>query len=175
MPPQEKPSEKSIAMKKKKRVQNPNCPNLCDDVITTDKISNPRKKRKQRPNWLQLPYDVTINIFRKMGAVEILLNARKVCKAWHDICKEPFLWTVTSMHHDPNYGKFEPAHLDLICMAAVDRSQGQLLDVSIEFLATRTLMNYIAQRYILRCFLININPDTHSVFKYMAKKFKFAC
>ncbi|WOG89644.1 hypothetical protein DCAR_0208882 [Daucus carota subsp. sativus] len=160
-------------MKNKKRAQNPNCPNFCDDVIITDKISKPRIKRKQRPNWLQLPYDVTINIFRKLGAVEILLNARKVCKAWHNICKEPFLWIVTSMHHDVDYGKFEPAHLDLICMAAVDRSQGQLLDVSIEFLATRTVMNYIAQRssQLSRLRLVNCHYylDRHTWNKFLER------
>lgn len=157
MPRQRKRSKESKAIKKMKHSENPNRPEICDDN-TTNKISKPRKKRKtmEKPNWLLLPYDITINIFRRLGGVQIILNVQQVCKAWHKISQDHSLWTVINMHHNPDYERYARRDLDRICMNAVDRSQGQLVAVCIKFLATPELMEYIAERY---CTLSSItNP-----------------
>lgn len=69
--------------------------------------SNQRKAKnlnlatKQSWNWLELPSDITANIPQRIGVVEILENAQKVCTGWReickDICKDPAIWKVVYM------------------------------------------------------------------------------
>ncbi|KAK1375541.1 putative F-box/LRR-repeat protein 23 [Heracleum sosnowskyi] len=149
MPRQRNLSKESKARKKRKHSENHGWPELADDETETNKNPKPRKKRKhvEKPNWLLLPYDITINIIRRLGAVQILLNVQQVCTTWHKITKDQTLWTVINMHHNyPQYKRYKRRDLDRICMNAVDRSQGQLNGVCIQFLATPELMKYIAKR-----------------------------
>ncbi|KAF5770756.1 putative F-box domain-containing protein [Helianthus annuus] len=41
--------------------------------------------KQEKRNWLDLPSDVTANILNRIGMVDILENAQKVCTAWRKI------------------------------------------------------------------------------------------
>ncbi|XP_051136830.1 F-box protein SKIP19-like isoform X2 [Andrographis paniculata] len=93
------------------------------------------------PPWIELPDDVTINILQRLDVVEILESAQRVCTSWWRICKHPSMWTVIDMEDYWPYNNSEIA-----CREAVGRSQGQLIDISIEFFGTPELICYISER-----------------------------
>ncbi|XP_022008382.1 putative F-box/LRR-repeat protein 23 [Helianthus annuus] len=96
--------------------------------------------KQEERNWLDLPSDVTANILNRIGMVDILENAQKVCTAWRKICKDPPMWRVINMNDIPIFG----AKLSRVemCEHAVDRSQGQLVDITIVFLYDAEFMSY---------------------------------
>ncbi|KAJ0841944.1 putative F-box domain-containing protein [Helianthus annuus] len=57
--------------------------------------------KQEERNWLDLPSDVTANILNRIGMVDILENAQKVCTAWRKICKDPPMWRVINMNDIP--------------------------------------------------------------------------
>lgn len=114
-----------------------------------------KRKRKIARNWLELPAEVMSTIMLKLGAIEILTSAQFVCSSWNKICKDPSMWRVIDMHnlgdlHDMEY------NLEIMCMHAVFRSHGQLVDINIEYFGTDDLLRYITRRYLLT--EINLNP-----------------
>ncbi|PWA78583.1 F-box domain, Leucine-rich repeat domain, L domain-like protein [Artemisia annua] len=94
-------------------------------------------------NWLELPSDIMANILYRVGVYDILENAQKVCTAWRKICKDPAMWRVISMdnHGDP----CTRPPLREMCKNAVDRSQGQLLDLTIIDFVDYELLEYVAE------------------------------
>ncbi|KAL8113441.1 F-box protein SKIP19-like [Apium graveolens] len=102
------------------------------------------KRRAKKANWLNLPADITANILHRLGAVEILESAQKVCTAWRKICKDPAMWRVIDMHNHGCLGDM-PYDLDKMCRHAIDRSQGQLVDINIESFGEDELLEYLAQ------------------------------
>ncbi|KAD7480035.1 hypothetical protein E3N88_03171 [Mikania micrantha] len=81
----------------------------------------------QERNWLDIPSDVMVNILNRIGIVDILENAQKVCTVWRKICKNPLLWRVINMN-DILQLTSSPFTANIICKNAIDRSQGQLVD-----------------------------------------------
>lgn len=111
--------------------------------------SNRRRMTEPAPtmrNWLELPPDLTANILHRLGAIEILESAQKVCTTWRKICKDPAMWRVIDMR---NLGDLHamPYCLEKMCRHAVDRSEGQLIDINIEYFGTDELLDYIVERY----------------------------
>ncbi|XP_022007114.2 putative F-box/LRR-repeat protein 23 [Helianthus annuus] len=100
--------------------------------------------KQEERNWLDLPSDVTADILKRIGMVDILENAQKVCTAWRKICKDPAMWRVIDMNDIPVLGAklscFE------MCKHAVDRSQGQLVDITIVSASDANLHLYVADR-----------------------------
>ncbi|XP_059666018.1 F-box protein SKIP19-like [Cornus florida] len=96
-------------------------------------------------NWLELPQDVTAMILHKLGAIEILESAQKVCMAWRNICKDPAMWRTIDMR---NLGDLwdMPYDLQKMAMHAIDRSCGQLVDINIEYFGTDETLQYITER-----------------------------
>ncbi|KAK7247352.1 hypothetical protein RIF29_42233 [Crotalaria pallida] len=94
-------------------------------------------------NWLDLPHDVTATILLKLGVVDILNNAQRVCKQWRSICNDPLMWCTIDLG---NAVDLHNVRLDLkmMCRHAIDRSHGNLVDISIEGFCTNNLLNYIA-------------------------------
>ncbi|KAK8662009.1 hypothetical protein V6N13_091597 [Hibiscus sabdariffa] len=128
----------------------------------------PRRKRKtsaaaEARNWLELPPDVTASILSRLGAIEILNSAQKVCSQWRNICKDPSMWRSIDMR---NYGGRQDGRVhEKMCFHAVDRSCGHLLDINIEHFGTDELLFYIAERSVhlrrLRLFMCDdISEDT---------------
>ena len=108
--------------------------------------SKPKKNKKgvKKTNWLDLPDDVTANILKRLDLYEILESAQKVCAAWRRICKDPAMWKVIIMENHWSPGDM-PYDLMKMCKHAIDRSQGQLVDIYIEYFGTDELLEYLAQ------------------------------
>ncbi|AES69886.1 F-box/LRR protein, putative [Medicago truncatula] len=54
-------------------------------------------KSTAKPNWLQLPTDVTADILFRLDTYEIMKNVRNVCPLWWKICKNPIMWQTIYM------------------------------------------------------------------------------
>ncbi|XP_041027034.1 putative F-box/LRR-repeat protein 23 [Juglans microcarpa x Juglans regia] len=95
-------------------------------------------------NWLELPRDVTVSILLRLGAIEILTSAQRVCLLWRNLCKDPSMWRKIDMR---NLGDLwdMPYDLETMCRHAVDRSCGQLVDINVEYFGTDELLHYIAE------------------------------
>ena len=100
------------------------------------------KERKTR-NWLDLPRDVTSMILMRLGAFRILNSAQQVCTLWRSICKDPHMWRTIDMR---NLGIRKNADYKLrkMCRHAIDRSCGQLVEISVEYFGDNYLLKYIA-------------------------------
>ncbi|XVF62201.1 hypothetical protein PTKIN_Ptkin08bG0198200 [Pterospermum kingtungense] len=96
-------------------------------------------------DWLSLPRDVTASILSRLGAVQIIESAQKVCTQWRDICKDPSMWRCIDMW---NYGYLHnmPYCPVKMCMHAIDRSRGGLVDINIHYFGTDELLAYITER-----------------------------
>ncbi|GKA92526.1 putative F-box/LRR-repeat protein 23 [Tanacetum coccineum] len=95
-------------------------------------------------NWLELPSDIMANILYRVGVYDILENAQKVCTTWRKICKDPAMWRVISMNIHGDSRTRPP--LREMYKHAVDRSQGQLLDLTIKDSVDSDLLEYAAER-----------------------------
>ncbi|XP_062012665.1 F-box protein SKIP19-like [Rosa rugosa] len=111
-------------------------------------------------NWLELPPEITASILSRLGAIEILTAAEKVCRSWRAICKDPLMWRTIDMRND---GDLHDMTYDLekMCCHAVDRSCGQLVDITVEYFGSDELLKYITDRSsgirrlrIVRCYFI---------------------
>ncbi|KAK3039746.1 hypothetical protein RJ639_027403 [Escallonia herrerae] len=107
--------------------------------------SIPEPPAQRRRDWLDLPHELTATILRRLGAIEILENAHKVCTTWRNVCKDPAMWSTVDMR---NAGDLGYASADLVKMAmhAVDRSCGQLVDINIEHFGGDDLLKHIGNR-----------------------------
>ncbi|KAI3799735.1 hypothetical protein L1987_35035 [Smallanthus sonchifolius] len=100
--------------------------------------------KQQERNWLDLPSDVMTYILNKVGVVDVLENAQKVCTAWHKVCKNPAMWKVINMNNlSSSTAKISRADL---CKHVVDRSQGLLVDVTLIYDVNAELFLYVADR-----------------------------
>ncbi|KAL8468594.1 hypothetical protein ACS0TY_031693 [Phlomoides rotata] len=100
------------------------------------------------PQWIDLLGDVTANILRRLDVIEILESAQKVCTTWQRVCLDPTMWRVIHILRKL-YPCFQITCLHNrrdMCLCAVGRSQGQLLDLSIENFGDDELLNYIVDR-----------------------------
>ncbi|KAK8543206.1 hypothetical protein V6N13_136263 [Hibiscus sabdariffa] len=97
-------------------------------------------------DWLKLPSDVTASILSRLGAADILNNARYVCTDWRNICKGTTIdmgrcCDVLNLDYD----------LQKLCFQAVDRSGGRLININLESIGSDELLTYIAERQALKC------------------------
>ncbi|KAI3781074.1 hypothetical protein L2E82_11073 [Cichorium intybus] len=108
------------------------------------------KVNQEKRNWLELPNDVMANILHRIGAFDILENAQKVCTSWHKICKDPAMWRVIYIdgslfpYIGPNV-KSWTRRLQKLCKNAIDRSQGQLVDITIVDIHIDGRLQYLGQ------------------------------
>ncbi|EOA22567.1 hypothetical protein CARUB_v10003228mg [Capsella rubella] len=105
----------------------------------------PPLKKGERRNWAELPSELTSLILGRLGAVDILENAQKVCTPWRRICKDPSMWKKIDLR-DLGNREMEDLDFDILCRHAVDLSQGGLREIHLESFATDSLLNYIADR-----------------------------
>ncbi|KAL7102631.1 hypothetical protein ACP275_08G130600 [Erythranthe tilingii] len=96
------------------------------------------------PPWEKLPPEVTAAILQKLGAVEILMTAVKVCPTWWRVSeKYPSIWRCIDMQDSI---ALWPGDIVKMCRRAVDLSQGQLIEFKINGFGTDDLILYISQR-----------------------------
>ncbi|MCD7460164.1 hypothetical protein HAX54_042973 [Datura stramonium] len=99
----------------------------------------------KKPPWMELSEGIWGNILQRLGAVEILETAQRVCTTWRRICKEPSMWRVINMRNDGDLSEMD-YDLEEMCLLAVDRSRGELVDINLEYFATGKLLGHIAER-----------------------------
>ncbi|GLT85706.1 hypothetical protein SLE2022_038870 [Rubroshorea leprosula] len=99
----------------------------------------------EQRNWLELPRDVTASIFSRLGAIDILKSVQNVCSLWRNICKDPSMWRSIDMRNPGDLYDMDHV-LEQMCMHAVDRSNGDLVDINIEYFGSDELLAYIADR-----------------------------
>ncbi|KAL0746399.1 hypothetical protein Bca101_028401 [Brassica carinata] len=78
-------------------------------------------------NWAELPSDLTSSILRRLGSIDILENAQRVCTSWRGVCKDPEMWRKIDMRNLGDVG----FNVEIMCRHAVDRSQGGLVEIEI--------------------------------------------
>ncbi|KAI4312402.1 hypothetical protein MLD38_037212 [Melastoma candidum] len=101
--------------------------------------------RGPKPNWFELPRAILPEILIKLGAIEMIVSAQKVCTLWHDVCTDPSTWTsidIRSSRYLPNM----PYDLTKNCHHAIDLSRGGCVDISLESLGDDDLLNHIIER-----------------------------
>ncbi|KAI3680372.1 hypothetical protein L2E82_50357 [Cichorium intybus] len=134
------------------------------------------RAKQQKPNWLDLPYDVTANILYRVGVFDIIENVQKVCTTWHKICKDPAMWRVIKLDiFSDCMGCYEIQRLSKIYKNVVDRSQGQLVDITIvdNQHAYDCLLEYVADRssQLRRLEIRRGFSDTYRSWTEVLKKF----
>nr|VDD27909.1 unnamed protein product [Brassica oleracea] len=93
-------------------------------------------------SWAELPSELTSLILRRLGSIDILENAQKVCTSWRRVCKDTTMWRKIDMCNSGDL----VLNLEMMCRHAVDRSQGGLVEIDIWHFGTDSLLNYIADR-----------------------------
>lgn len=104
--------------------------------------------------WTQLPDNVTALILSRLGGIDILTSAQKVCPKWFRICKDPLMWRTIDMRNNFDIDDYKPFFFHELCEHAIKRSCGNLVDINVENFGTDELLKYyIAERYfIITCF-----------------------
>ncbi|KAI3807533.1 hypothetical protein L1987_23463 [Smallanthus sonchifolius] len=120
-------------------------------------------------NWLELPSDLMVNILQRVGVVDILENAQKVCTSWREICKDPAMWRV--IHLDRFSDPRGRAVFREMCKHAVDRSQGQLVDLTMVGFCNYEILQYVADRSSQLRHL-EIVPYFHQVYETWSEPLK---
>ncbi|KAH6782246.1 hypothetical protein C2S51_007539 [Perilla frutescens var. frutescens] len=112
------------------------------------------------PPWTELPLEPTASILQRLGPKELLQAADKVCATWRRVCKTPTFWRAISIR---NFEPIRIAECNRICRRAVDLSDGELIDLTIENFADADLMYYIAERSskLRRLTIANKDPFNH--------------
>lgn len=98
-------------------------------------------------NWFDLSVDLKSNILCRIDVRDVLENAQKVCTDWYKLCKNPSMWRV--IHLDNSSQNVDSARLLKMNKHAVDRSQGQLVDITFPKLKadeTDEFLLYVADR-----------------------------
>ncbi|CAN6969871.1 unnamed protein product [Brassica rapa subsp. trilocularis] len=93
-------------------------------------------------SWAELPSELTSLILRRLGSIDMLENAQKVCTSWRRVCKDTAMWRKIDMRNSGDL----VLNLEMMCRHAVDRSQGGLVEIDIWHFGTDSLLNYIADR-----------------------------
>ncbi|KAK1381998.1 putative F-box/LRR-repeat protein 23 [Heracleum sosnowskyi] len=124
--------------------------------------------RKNSRDWLELPSELAASILVRLGAIHMLLTARKVCKSWRRICSEPFMWRVVNLSNADDI----VFNVERVTRKAVDLSCGQLIEFNIDCFASDELLLYIADRscQLRRLHLSSCHEITSEGFKEMVKK-----
>lgn len=99
------------------------------------------------PPWSELPEELTANILQRLHAEQRLGIAQLVCSTWRRVCENPAMWRVIDLDYRrcDSHDVFE---FELICRSAVNRSQGQLIELKVINLEEEFgFLNYAAERY----------------------------
>ncbi|XP_010424623.1 PREDICTED: putative F-box/LRR-repeat protein 23 [Camelina sativa] len=128
-------------------------------------------KDSEYRSWAELPSDLTSSILIRLGVIDILKNAQKVCRSWRRVCKEPSMWRKIDMGNLLAKIKYYD-DLVIMCRHAVDRSQGGLVEIYIQYICTDKLLNYIANSSsnlrslrLVKCYTIKNNGFVDAVVK----------
>ncbi|KAL5717565.1 hypothetical protein ACHQM5_010548 [Ranunculus cassubicifolius] len=115
------------------------------------KKKNKRKiKKGQTRNWLDLPRDVMLHIFLKLGVIDLLFNAQSVCSTWRKLAREPQLFRHIDFSNPwKHFDECNFTPLTNMAIEAIDRSCGQLVDFSIMYFGTDDVLQHIISEDVL--------------------------
>ncbi|XP_042005151.1 putative F-box/LRR-repeat protein 23 [Salvia splendens] len=104
------------------------------------------------PPWIELPEELTANILQRLHAEQRLGIEQLVCSTWRRVCKNPAMWRVIDLDYR-RCDSHDVLEFELICRGAVNRSQGQLIELKVINLDEEFgFLNYAAERSSqLRC------------------------
>ncbi|KAK2980550.1 hypothetical protein RJ640_015935 [Escallonia rubra] len=116
----------------------------------------------RNPNWLDLPRELTASILHRLGAIELLETAQKVCTTWRNICKDPAMWRTVDMRNSGRTYAL-PYNLEKMTMHAVDLSCGQLEVINIENFVgfVDSTSSQLKRLRLVRCY-DGISPEAFS-------------
>lgn len=97
-----------------------------------------------KPNWLELPIDLTKNILQRLDTVDLVTSARNVCPLWWNVCKDPLMWR--TIHMTKRVSPFDFRCLEKICRCAIDLSCGHLEEIAVDSFGPDELLEYMAHR-----------------------------
>ncbi|QHO36632.1 hypothetical protein HN51_029912 [Arachis hypogaea] len=109
---------------------------------TTKPFLRRRKHETAVKNWLDLPNDLTLMIFSRLATFDILTGVQQVCRQWRSICMDPLMWRTINMCDIGMYNSLD-YNVWQMCRHAIDRSCGQLEDISIEYFGSDCILKYI--------------------------------
>ncbi|KAH0641510.1 hypothetical protein KY289_032484 [Solanum tuberosum] len=113
-------------------------------MLIRGKSKNKSKNKNSNQSWLELPEELWENILMRLATIERLLIAQKVCTTWSRVLNEPSMWHVIDMS---NCRGLTNSHVfPYVCHDAVNRSQGELVDIRLTFYATKELLVYVVER-----------------------------
>ncbi|KAJ9565694.1 hypothetical protein OSB04_001660 [Centaurea solstitialis] len=99
---------------------------------------------EEKRHWLQMPDEIMGGmILRRLGAIDILMNAQKVCRDWRRICKDPAMWKMIDMDYYSSFW-YKKKDLEKLCKQAVHRSCGELIDIRLNYFVTDDLLKFIS-------------------------------
>ncbi|CAM8987998.1 unnamed protein product [Rhodiola kirilowii] len=126
---------------------------------------------EESPNWLDLPPEVTAAILQKIDVIDILNHVQLVCTSWHTIYKDPSMWRSIVMLSGRGLHKW--FDVEKMARHAVDRSCGQLVDISIGHLPTDGFIHFLAQSscQIRRLEIVSCTRFSRDLLKETASKF----
>ncbi|KAF5182149.1 F-box protein skip19 [Thalictrum thalictroides] len=104
------------------------------------------KNEGEGRNWLQLPRDVMFLIFTKLGAIGILYSAQSVCSSWRNLSKESDLFQFIDFRNPWHFLDGNVIDAKKLSKEAVDRSNGNLIEISLEDIGTDELLDYIVDK-----------------------------
>lgn len=110
--------------------------------------------------WTELPDHITVMILSRLGGIDILSSAQKVCSKWLKIFKDPKMWRTIDMRNKLDLDTYKPFYFHFLCETAIARSCGNLVDINIENFGTNELLKFhLAERYFLLPVLMIDNND----------------
>ncbi|KAI3680981.1 hypothetical protein L6452_35761 [Arctium lappa] len=137
--------------------------------MTSTSTADPSSAMAETPNWLEMPHEIMAMILQRLGAVEILDSAQKVCTTWRRICKDPAMWKVIDIHYSSD-GWDTDYDIEKLTKQAVHRSCGELIDISLECFGTDDLLDHISRcssklkhLRLTNCYSIRGSGLTHAV------------
>ncbi|KAE9584646.1 putative F-box domain, leucine-rich repeat domain, L domain-containing protein [Lupinus albus] len=100
---------------------------------------------KRKPNWVELPRDITRMILKKLSVIDFILNAQYVSCEWRNICKDPLMWCTIKMAYVwINTDRcLCLSKLNKICRYVIDLSSGHLNHIFIYDFGDNNLLEYI--------------------------------
>ncbi|XP_076949268.1 putative F-box/LRR-repeat protein 23 [Bidens hawaiensis] len=84
------------------------------------------------------------DILQRHSVIDRLKNAQLVCAAWHEICEDPTMWRV--VYVDRYKDRCGTEQFQEMWKHVVNKSQGQLVDLTAVDFCDRSLFRYVVDR-----------------------------
>ncbi|KAK1323566.1 hypothetical protein QJS10_CPA02g00004 [Acorus calamus] len=114
-------------------------------------MSLPSSGTLQWPPRPEMSPDLLSVVFEKVGALDVLCATQAVCPTWRRVSLQPQLWRSIDMRNPwQPWDLMDSDEFDLERMArnAIDRADGNLVEISFEYFGTDDLIKYVSERFL---------------------------